>query len=162
VPTFRSRRCLHPIRSISTVVLCGLLESFANFRGGYRRIWDICENICKQTQNFSTFFIGEVKPSAPCCKTRVLRNPTGYETDTKAKFTAISRHVSSTSLPDVFAGYQRAVVNESGMIITHIGRQNRSEMVDMHGTPCAIPSSNSKSQKLLRKMSQYVFHMDWY
>jgi hypothetical protein len=49
-------------------------------------------------------------------------------------------------LPVVSTGYcQGALVNESGMIRTSMGKANRSEMVAMHGTSCAIPPPNSNS-----------------
>jgi hypothetical protein len=38
----------------------------------------------------------------------------------------------------------RALEDESGMIITLMGMHNRSVMVAMLGTPCAIPPRNSK------------------
>jgi hypothetical protein len=34
-------------------------------------------------------------------------------------------------------------VNESGVTVTQIGRQNISQMVAVYGTPWAIPSCNS-------------------
>jgi hypothetical protein len=40
---------------------------------------------------------------------------------------------------------QRELVDELGMIKTQIGTQNRSEMVAVHGTPCAIPPCNSNT-----------------
>jgi hypothetical protein len=44
------------------------------------------------------------------------------------------------------AGYcQRALVDESGMIITRMGMHNRSEMVAVHRKPCAIPPRNSNT-----------------
>jgi hypothetical protein len=39
-------------------------------------------------------------------------------------------------------------VNESGMIGTQIGTHNRSEMVAVLGTPCAIPSHYSNSTQM--------------
>jgi hypothetical protein len=60
-----------------------------------------------------------------------------------AKFTAISRQVSP-SLLGVSAGYcQRALVNEPGKIRTQVGRHDKSEIVAVCGTPCAIPPRNS-------------------
>jgi hypothetical protein len=48
--------------------------------------------------------------------------------------------VSSPSLLGVSAGYcQRAVVGESGMIRTQMGKHNRLIMVAVYGTPSAIP-----------------------
>jgi hypothetical protein len=58
----------------------------------------------------------------------------------------ISHQVSLALLPGVSAGYyQRALVDESGMIRTQ-EKHNRSVMVAVYGTPCAIPpriNSNS-------------------
>jgi hypothetical protein len=43
---------------------------------------------------------------------------------------AISHHVSSASLPDVFASYcQTTLVDESGMIRTQMGKHITSDMV---------------------------------
>jgi hypothetical protein len=59
----------------------------------------------------------------------MLKNSAVYERDIlSAKFTAISRHVSPDSLLGVSAGIcQRALLDESGMIRTHMGKHNRSE-----------------------------------
>jgi hypothetical protein len=76
---------------------------------------------------------------------RHVKEPYEYQTDaSSAKFTAIYRQVSPASLPNVFASYcQRALVDESGMIGTQARMHNRSAMVAVHGTPCAIPPRNS-------------------
>jgi hypothetical protein len=37
-------------------------------------------------------------------------------------------------------------VGESGMIRSHMGKNNRSVMVAVCGTPCAIPSRNNSLQ----------------
>jgi hypothetical protein len=49
----------------------------------------------------------------------------------------------SDSLPDVSAGFQRALVAESVMIRTRITTNNRSEIVAAFDTPCATPHSNT-------------------
>jgi hypothetical protein len=55
-----------------------------------------------------------------------------------------SRQVSPASLTDVFAcNCKRALVDESGMSRTQIGRHNGSETVTVLGTPCVIPPHNS-------------------
>jgi hypothetical protein len=57
-----------------------------------------------------------------------------------AKFAVISRKVSLASLADISAGYcQIALVDGSGIIRTQMGTHNRSEVVAVLGTPCAIP-----------------------
>jgi hypothetical protein len=59
----------------------------------------------------------------------------------------ISRHVSPVSLLEVSTEYfQRALVDELGMIRTHMGTHKRSETVAVLGTPFEIPSSNSNSR----------------
>jgi hypothetical protein len=51
-----------------------------------------------------------------------------------------SGQVSPALLLGVSAGYShRAVVGESGMIRTYLGKRKRSVMVSVYGTPCAIP-----------------------
>jgi hypothetical protein len=69
------------------------------------------------------------------------------EIDTSsAKFKDMSRQVSPASLLHASAGnYQTAVVDESEMIRTQMGKQNRSEMVAEHETPCTIPPRNTNS-----------------
>jgi hypothetical protein len=58
----------------------------------------------------------------------------------QANVKAISRQVSPASQLGASAGnYQTALVDESGMIGTQMGTHNRSEMVVVLGTPCAIP-----------------------
>jgi hypothetical protein len=54
----------------------------------------------------------------------MLKNPAEYKRDTSsAKFMAISRQVSSVTLPSVSAGYcLNALVNKSGMIRTQMGK----------------------------------------
>jgi hypothetical protein len=70
----------------------------------------------------------------------MLKNPAEYEDTSSAKFTSFSGQVSTASLPDASAGYcKRALVDELGMIRTQMGKHNRSEMVAVLGTPCAIP-----------------------
>jgi hypothetical protein len=55
----------------------------------------------------------------------MFKNPAEYERDTSsAKFMAVSCQVSPALLPNVYAGYcQRALVDESGMILTQMGTQ---------------------------------------
>jgi hypothetical protein len=50
---------------------------------------------------------------------------------------SFSCQVSPASLLYVSAGNcQRALVDESGMIINQMGKQNRSEIVALQGWPC--------------------------
>jgi hypothetical protein len=49
------------------------------------------------------------------------------------------------SLLGVPTGYSLVLVGESGMIRPHMGKRNRSVMVAVHGTPCAIPRHKSNS-----------------
>jgi hypothetical protein len=61
------------------------------------------------------------------------------------KFIAILQ-VSPASLLDVSAGYfPKDLVDESGMIKTQMGTQNRSEMVAMYETSCVISPRTSDS-----------------
>jgi hypothetical protein len=54
---------------------------------------------------------------------------------------------SPPSLPDVYAGYcQSTLMDESGLIKTQMGTQNRPEMVAVLDTPRAIPPHNSRSK----------------
>jgi hypothetical protein len=63
---------------------------------------------------------------------------------------AISRQVSPHLLLGVSAGYfQRTLVGESRMIRTWMGKHNRSVMVAMYGTHCAIPPLSSNSLSLI-------------
>jgi hypothetical protein len=89
------------------------------------------------------FLPREVKPSSPCRKfLRHVKNPLQYERDTsEAIFTDISLQVHDTLLLRVCVGYsQRALVGESEIIKTQRGKDNRSLIVSLYGTPCAIPS----------------------
>jgi hypothetical protein len=62
------------------------------------------------------------------------------------KFTAISFQVSPALLLGAStSNCQKAVVDESGMIITQMGMHNRSEKVAVHWTPCATPPHNSNT-----------------
>jgi hypothetical protein len=64
-----------------------------------------------------------------------------------AKFTATFLKISPPSLPDVYAGYcQSTLMDESGLIKTQMGTQNRPEMVAVLGTPREIPPRNSSSK----------------
>jgi hypothetical protein len=48
----------------------------------------------------------------------------------------------------VSSGYcERALVNESGMMVTQMGTHNRLDSVVVPGTPCTIPPRNSNSAK---------------
>jgi hypothetical protein len=93
----------------------------------------------------------------------MLKIPTGMKEILRRQ---ISRPFSPSSpalLLDVSTGNcQRALVNESGIVITQTGTQNRSEMFAVHGTPCAKPphssndntgSSSSNSLFFVRKPS---------
>jgi hypothetical protein len=67
----------------------------------------------------------------------VLKNLAENERDiSSAKSTANSRQVSPALLVGVSVVYcQRALVDESGMMRTHMGTHNVSEMVAVLGTP---------------------------
>jgi hypothetical protein len=88
--------------------------------------------------------------SAPCCKNLWhVKEPCRYVNRyLVGKNSAISHQVSPALLSDVSSGYcQRALVDESGMIRTLDG-ENRTDMVAVHGTPCAIPPRNSNSNPM--------------
>jgi hypothetical protein len=55
------------------------------------------------------------------------------------KIDVLSRQVSPASLLGDCRYYQRTLVDQSGMIRTHMGKYSRSVMVAVYGTPCAIP-----------------------
>jgi hypothetical protein len=71
----------------------------------------------------------------------ILKNPAENERDTSSvKLKAIFRQVTPASLLSISADiFQRALVDESGMIRTQMGKSNRSEMVAVLGTHCAMP-----------------------
>jgi hypothetical protein len=96
----------------------------------------------------ATSFGGEVKLTVSFHKIYgMLKNPTSMkEILLRKNSAAIYRQVSPTSLLGFSAGNcLRALVDESGMIRTLIGKQNRSVMVVAYGTPCTIPHRNSNS-----------------
>jgi hypothetical protein len=63
----------------------------------------------------------------------------------------ISRQIYPTSQLGVSAGYcQTAVVDESWMIRAQMGKHNRSVIVAVYRTPCAIPPRNNK-QNIMTK-----------
>jgi hypothetical protein len=89
----------------------------------------------------TTSFGGEVRPAVPRRKIlrHVKRHPTVWKRCLSAKFTDNSRQVFPALLLGVPAGYyQRSLVSESGIVITQMGKKNRSIMVAVHGMPCAI------------------------
>jgi hypothetical protein len=60
----------------------------------------------------------------------MLKNPTSMTEIVVGEIQNISRQVSPASLPAVCAGYcHEVLVDESRMIITQMGKQNRSKMV---------------------------------
>jgi hypothetical protein len=62
----------------------------------------------------------------------------------------ICRQISPASLICVCAGYcQRALEDESAVIRTHIRKHNKSVMVAVYGTPCAVPVTVATHQSLL-------------
>jgi hypothetical protein len=85
----------------------------------------------------TTSFGGEVKPSVPC--RMILRHvKESYECERYlvAKFNSNFSQISPPSVLDVSAGnWQRALVDESGMIRTQIRMHNKSEMVAVQGSP---------------------------
>jgi hypothetical protein len=53
------------------------------------------------------------------------------------------------------AGYfQRAVVGETGMIGTQVGKRKRPEMIAVYWPPCAIPPRNNNSNSM--SSSSYI------
>jgi hypothetical protein len=89
----------------------------------------------------TTSFEEGVKPSLTCSKIlRHVKEPYSVKEIPVDKIHDISYQVSTAALPGVSASYgQRALVGESLMIRTQMGKNNRSVMVAMYGTPCAIP-----------------------
>jgi hypothetical protein len=75
----------------------------------------------------------------------MLKNHMHVKRDTsQAKFMAISHQAFPALLLDVSAGIcQRALVDESGIIVTQMGTGNRPEKVAVQGMPCVIPPRNS-------------------
>jgi hypothetical protein len=97
----------------------------------------ITMNICSMTS-----FRGKIKPLVPCHK--ILQHVKERYMHERLVNKFHGHYVPSFSalLPDVSAGYcQGRLVDESGVIRMH----NRSEMVAVLGTPCAIPPRNSNS-----------------
>jgi hypothetical protein len=129
------------------VALGGLVVSvlaigrkFRRFKPGRER-WNFRGYKIRSTTSFGC----EMKTSTPCKILRHVKEPYSMKTETSwAKFTDISRQISAASHIGVSAGYcQRALVDESGMIITQMGTHNRSEIVAVHGTAYVIPPHNS-------------------
>jgi hypothetical protein len=94
-----------------------------------------------------TSFRGEVKSFVPCHKIlRHVKQQHRYGRDTSqakfmtflAKFMLLHCHMSAGNC-------QRALVDKSGMIRTQMGAHNRSEIVTVHFTPCAIQPHKSNS-----------------
>jgi hypothetical protein len=61
----------------------------------------------------------------------------------------VRAYYSPSSHHRVSAGYcQRALVDEPGIIRTHMGKHNRSVMVAVYGTPCAtLPLKQNRNSK---------------
>jgi hypothetical protein len=79
---------------------------------------------------------GEVKPAVPCRK--ILRHEV-YSLLVD-KIHGHSPQVSPASVLGVSTGYcRRALLGKSGMMRTLMGTHNRSVMIAVYGTPCAIP-----------------------
>jgi hypothetical protein len=75
---------------------------------------------------------------------------------------AVYRQISPASLLSMPAGnFQRAVVHESGMFRTHMGMHNRQEMVEVHGTSCAIPPRNFNSNISYAYNVIHTFPSSW-
>jgi hypothetical protein len=73
----------------------------------------------------------------------MLKIPAEYDRDTtSSKFKDICHKLPASPL-DVSAANQRALVDESGVIRTQMGKHNRSENGCTHGTLCTIPPHNS-------------------
>jgi hypothetical protein len=77
----------------------------------------------------------------------MIKNPASMKEILRSQnSSAISRQVSSASLLNISGGnYQRALVDDSGMIITQMGKHNRSEIVAVQWTLCTIPPCNSNN-----------------
>jgi hypothetical protein len=76
----------------------------------------------------------------------MLKNLVEYYIDiSTAKFTVISHQASPDSLLGVSSGiFRRALVDESGMIVTQVGTHTIDQkMTAVHGTLCTIPPRNS-------------------
>jgi hypothetical protein len=98
-----------------------------------------------------TYFGGEVKPVVPCQKIlQHVKDPYSMKeillgTCRQNLQTFLAKFLPA-SLLGVPAGYcHRAPVGESEMIITQIGKHNRSVMVVVYGTPCAVLPQKSNS-----------------
>jgi len=69
-----------------------------------------------------------------------------HERDTcrQNSLTFLAKFLSATLL-GVSAGYcQRALVGESGIIIPEMGKHDRSVIVEVHGTHCALQPHKQK------------------
>jgi hypothetical protein len=81
-----------------------------------------------------------------------------YKKDiSSAKFTVLSRQISSDSLLAVSDGMcQRALVVKSGIIRTERGRTIYQKMVAVHETLCTIPPRNSSQAPLITYVGLYL------
>lgn len=83
----------------------------------------------------------------------MLKNPVGMKRYFVRK---IRGNVSPISLSDVYSCYwQRAVVDVLTMIGAQMGSDNRSDMVALLGTHCAIPFHNCNSNTNLPYLLLY-------
>jgi hypothetical protein len=105
---------------------------------GFKPSWE--RRIFKGDKSPCTSLTGEVKLVVPCCQ--IIRHVTDTYSTKKILVGKIHRTFSprfSCFQLRVSAGYcQTAMVSESGMFKTQTGKYNRSAVVAVWGTPCAI------------------------
>jgi hypothetical protein len=99
----------------------------------------------------TTFFGGEEKPAVPCRK--IIRHvKDNHSMKDRGKIQDISHKLSPASLLGVIDYWNRALVDKWGMIRTQTGKHNRSIMVAVHVTHCAIPPHNINNTVLFVTM----------
>jgi hypothetical protein len=95
-------------------------------------------------------FEGKVKPSVPCRNILHVKDPYSYEKDTcrqnlrafLAKYLPASLLVASVGICQI------ALVDESEMVRTQMGRTRDHKMVAVYGALCMIPSRDSNQYGL--------------
>jgi hypothetical protein len=88
-----------------------------------------------------TSFRVEVKPTVQRCKIlQHVKDPYIVKEILVGKIHRYFLSSSPVSPLVISAGYyHRGLMSETGMIRTQVGTHNRSVMVAVYGTPCAIP-----------------------